>query len=394
MLRQLFLSYLIVIVVAGCGGSNRGLPATFANFIAVADIDGDGFLDVALSNVFLDGAPPHAGHIIVLFQNSAVPGTFLPLIELNVGTGATHVTLADLNADGMLDLISANSGTGSNSISVLIQDLAKPRSFLPRTDYAAATFPTATDTADMNGDGLVDIAVAASSLLIFFQDSASAGSFLPFVNIAAIQSSDVAIEDINADMRPDLVLASAGTTGSDGKLWVVLQDPVIAGNFLAPVSYSAGSQPSSVAIADLNADTRPDLAATGSGAPGTPGSATVAVLLQDSAKPGGFLGADQYAIGNSGHVVDIGDLNADNKPDLAVAHEDSVAVFLQEPAMAGIFELPVKYLFERQVLAVAIGDLNNDNLTDIAVAEDGAKIMYQAAGGGGVFLPPVQIYFP
>src|SRR5207249_1694859 len=91
--------------------------------------------------------------------------------------------------------------------------------------------------------------------------------------------------------------------------------------FSAPFqSFDTGAFPVSVAIADLNADGRPDLAVA------TAGSNTVSVLLGNG--DGTFRDKSEYFAGITPYSVTIGDLNGDGKPDLAVANSGSVSVLL------------------------------------------------------------------
>jgi hypothetical protein len=85
-------------------------------------------------------------------------GTFQTPVAYNVGTGPSAVVVADLNGDGLLDVATAN--TGGNSVSVL---LANPGGTLASAvDYAAGAAPVALAAADLRGDGEVDLIVADS----------------------------------------------------------------------------------------------------------------------------------------------------------------------------------------------------------------------------------------
>src|SRR5262245_50959800 len=82
--------------------------------------------------------------------------------------------------------------------------------------------------------------------------------------------------------------------------------------FSAPfLSYDVGNDPSSVALADLNADGRPDLAVANAQ------SATVSILLGNG--DGTFGTRTDLAVASHPRSVAIADLDADGRPDLAVA---------------------------------------------------------------------------
>src|SRR5262245_41036930 len=77
-------------------------------------------------------------------------------------------------------------------------------------------------------------------------------------------------------------------------------------------SFDVGKYPQSVAIADLNADSRPDLAVANSE------SNTVSILLGNG--DGTFGARTDFGTGDYPRFVAIADLNGDARPDLAVGN--------------------------------------------------------------------------
>src|SRR3954471_22165058 len=96
---------------------------------------------------------------------------------------------------------------------------------------------------------------------------------------------------------------------------VLVPSAPAAFSFGAAANFGAGSNPRSVAIGDLNADAKPDLAIVNNS------SGNVSVLLGDGT--GSFGAATNFAVGSGATSVAIDDLNADGKPDLAVTHTGS-----------------------------------------------------------------------
>src|SRR6202012_3999866 len=93
----------------------------------------------------------------------ASPFTDIPhfLTPINYSVpGATMVALADVNGDGILDIVSANgfSPTGDGGVSVLLGN--GDGTFKPAIKIAAGGSPTMVLVADFNNDGRADIAVA------------------------------------------------------------------------------------------------------------------------------------------------------------------------------------------------------------------------------------------
>src|SRR6266849_3525534 len=89
-------------------------PRAFATanqpiLLAVADLNGDGLLDVAVANW-------GSNNVSVLLGNG--DGSFQPSLSFPVGLNPFSVAVGDFNGDGRLDLAVAN--TGSNYVSVLL----------------------------------------------------------------------------------------------------------------------------------------------------------------------------------------------------------------------------------------------------------------------------------
>lgn len=81
-------------------------------FIATADMDGDGKLDLILVN--------SANAVLVYLGNG--DGTFQTPLEVGAGSGASRLAIGDFNGDGRLDLAVVN--TRDNTVSLLIQNSA------------------------------------------------------------------------------------------------------------------------------------------------------------------------------------------------------------------------------------------------------------------------------
>src|SRR5205814_1914064 len=90
--------------------------------------------------------------------------------------------------------------------------------------------------------------------------------------------------------------------------------------FAAKVDYPTGSNPVSVAAADLNGDGKPDLAVANLG------GNTVSVLLNNG--NGTFAARVDYTTGSTPWSVAAADLNGDGKPDVAVANINDNTVSL------------------------------------------------------------------
>jgi hypothetical protein len=279
-------TYMTAVNVATSGAPNQ---------VAIADVNADGHLDLVLADSSTNG------NAIVVLQDPANPGHFLAPTSLSTGAnGVAGVAAADLNGDGELDIVASVSDSSRNNgaVYVFLQSATSPGTFLAPVSYPAGARPQGVRIADLNGDGLPDIVVAnfgpgldgtgSAGVSVLLQDAANRGHFLPPITYATQGGAvDVAVGDLNGDGKPDLVVANLGPSPT-GSVSVLLQNPAQPGVFLSATSYAGFGQPLAVAIADLNGDGHPDIAVAD--------STSAIVLMQNAASPGTFAAAVQ--VGN------------------------------------------------------------------------------------------------
>ncbi len=374
-------------MLTACGEDGIGHidPFTMNTSVALGDLNGDGFLDLALSTEYVSGSSDHPGHVAVYLQDAANPGVFFSPKNYDVGTNSANIAISDLNNDGRLDLVVANSH--SNDVSVLLHDATSPDSFLPAVNYACGKYPDFVAIGDLNGDGRPDIAVSISGGVgILFQDPANPGSFLPAIFLTTSSgTSAVAIGDVNGDGKYDLVAISANPS----TIFIFIQEPNSPGTFLPAYTYGAGRQPLMVVINDINGDGLLDLVVVNYGEPSNGSNSTIMIRLQDPANPGQFPAETTYPSANFSSSVAVADLNGDGRPDLAVASSKGIRVFLQDTGTPGTFLTPQSYQAGNS-LSIAIGDLNGDGKPDLAL-EGGPWILFQNPSSPGIFAPVVNI---
>jgi hypothetical protein len=390
-----------VLLLAACsGGAGDAIPPFWMlSGLVVADIDGDGRVDVAVAATYVDGSPPHPGYVWIYRQTS--PGTFDAPLQFSVGPDPWGLSAGDFDGDGRTDLVAATSATvapqpnvigNSGGISVLRQDPAQAGSFLASQWVPTGGAPTDAAISQLTNDNLADVIVADGVLvngraLLLEQNPSIPGTLLAPVPLLAGSgkgSEDLAVADINGDGRSDLVLAAADA--------VAVFYQRAGGGFDPVVIVPAGLRVQGVAVADLDGDGRADIVVANAGnAPaGGTGGASVTVLRQTS--PGGFV-ATNIPVADGARRVAIGDLNGDGVPDIAVvslvyqAQQPSrVSVLLQSPvnrgqfAVIGVYDGPFSGNF------IAIGDVNGDGSEDIVVNE-GPSVLLQRAAAPGTFAP-------
>lgn len=286
------------------------------------------------------------------------------------GSGPQGIAMGDLNGDGQVDL--AVAAVDSNSVGVLFN--GGNGIFQAPHSYAAGAGARAVAIGDVNRDGKPDLVVAnADDGTVSVLLASGGGSFKPAVPYTAgVSPQAVVIDDLNADAKPDLIVPR----GNGGKVSILLG--LGTGAFKTAVQYAAGTMPQAVAAGDLNGDGKVDLVAANAG------SAEVRVLLGKGT--GAFQAGVRYAVGSTPEAVAIGDLNGDGKKDLAVANAGSANASVLLGKGDGTFNPAVHYAVGATPRSVSLSDFNGDGKLDLAVANaGGGNVSVLLGQGNGTF---------
>jgi hypothetical protein len=265
--------------------------------VATADFNGDGKADLVATNFI-------SGTLSLMFGNGNGSFSPAPGAPLSAGKNPSFVAVGDYNSDGVPDM--AVTSAGDHAVNVFLNNGDGSFRPAPGGPIAAGTNPVSAVAADLNRDGIQDLAITDylnNTLRILLGNGD--GSFRPGVGPIGVGSHPVAVgvADFNADGFLDLSVANSGNSSGVGHTMTVLLGSG-DGSFVAEVGspFAIGLQPAGLAIADFNRDGVPDIADADSIAFNTPG--TVTVLLNSVNAPivahgdlAVFGSADHQAIG-------------------------------------------------------------------------------------------------
>ena len=288
--------------------------------------------------------------------------------SFTLSAAPTSVASGDLNGDGHPDLIVTRLGSGS--ISVLLGN--GKGGFSAGVDYAAGTSVSNALVADFNGDGKLDVAVTDSTTgsidVLFGNGDGTFGK--PEVYPSLGNAVALAAGRFTTSGQIDLAVASA--TGVS----VLLNDGT--GHFSAAAPVAAGSQPRSLAAADLKATGHEDLIVANQ-------DGTLTVLLSDGSGHFTAQPAISAARGPLSSVI-AGDFNGDGKLDLALAQANSNAVTVLLGNGDGSFQPGVNYTVGNGPARLVLGDFNGDGAADlVSISQISNTFSVLLGNGDGTF---------
>jgi hypothetical protein len=384
-----------IIVFLGNGDGTFSDPGQFATTAhatpLVADVHGDGTDDVLVFD----------GHGNILYRQGVPgqPGSFEPPVTVNPGNPSRDIAwVPDTSQGPMLASVDAHD----DAISFYAY---RNGGLVQIGSLATGKLPAQIIAADLNGDGLTDLVVRNAgdgTLLVFyatpFDRSKYIGplnpqlippSFLPPVTLpVGIGASDVQSVDSTGGGTLDLVVTNK-LTGQ-----VTILHNLGDGTFAAPVPYRAGTGLSAIdpgSTPEVTSQEETGGVAAGPLTPGgltslmtaNPGSNTMGIL----AGLGGGRFANPVSIETPAPIqfVRMGDFTGNGVSDLAALTAHGVSIYLGDGK--GGFSKPVTYDAGPDPTGLTVADLNHNGHADLLIGNAYGDVLILGNQGNGTFAP-------
>jgi FG-GAP-like repeat/Bacterial Ig-like domain/Secretion system C-terminal sorting domain len=353
------------------GGGSEVVVGNTPGGIATADVDDDGDIDLLAAN---------SGSNTVSVRLNNGNGMFTAGSEVPVESSPLGMATADIDGDGDLDLLAANSG--SASVSVRINNgngtFTVP-AIAANGRVAAGNMPQAVTMADVDGDGDLDILVAnyvfSPNGTVSVRLNNGMGVFGGGSTVSVDSGTlDVAVGDIDNDGDVDLLTANffnstVSVRFNDGN-----------GNFTGSQNMLVGRGVQSIVVADVNRDGYVDFLTADNQLQG-------AVNVRINNGQGSFSSGADVPLGFSVVGVTAADVDGDNDLDILASSYNSLTVNVRLNNGSGQFTSGADLAMAGRPLKLAAADVDGDGdldfITSVAITGNPGAVSVRINNGTG-----------
>ena len=335
------------------------------NWIAVADVNGDGFDDVIMPN----DVPNGSGGIAIL--NGRSDGSLAAPVILSMVTPYA-LLVGDVDDDGIPDLVSVTqSGANNSAVTVFHGDGHGNFQQTAVSQVPYLGIPVFSYLSDLDGDGLPDVVLtgengAANTSAIQWLRNTGQGNFTLAATLATInQFSYFVIGDLNRDGRPDIVYSTENSQSGPIVVHALINQG--SGQFSDTPTTGLNGIGGLANIIDFNLDGIPDLVVQAVQPSG------VLQLYSFAGKgDGSFQQVSSVTISPPGYRVYpfvVGDFDHDGFPDLAGSDGETEPSHILYLFGDGHGNFTPQTVVGPQGGPAAVGDINGDGHRDVVVPD-------------------------
>jgi hypothetical protein len=347
--------------------------------IATGDFNGDGLAD------FVVGQEGDSTLGITVFLSNS-DGSMQSGVNYGAGGQMYYVTVADLNGDGKLDIVSVDDSAGVVQVFTGNGDGTFVQGSTFATDTAGGPYPQGLVAGDFNHDGKADVAVLNSNnynVGILLGDG-NGGFGTPTTYPISQYAYDLTAADLNGDGFLDVAVPLDNT----GNVAIFMANNDSSGTFQPESDAAFGGQYlRGIAAGDLNGDGKVDLAVTSDDNLGN------GIMVALGNGDGTFQAAAGYASTLQNFsiwdpytsYIRMLDLDADGKLDLIYTNAEYGTVAVMQGNGDGTFSSPIEFPVGGFGWDIAVADVNGDGATDVVTADDdmsGVTVLLNANGSG------------
>jgi len=335
--------------------TNKTGPQTRIYGAAAADLDDDGWLDLATVNEV-------SGDVRVFLNNADGTATFGPMLPREpIGFEASPNDTADFNNDGFIDLCVAAASSHSVAILLGVGD----GTFAPAQEISVVSEPHGIAALDVDGDGDLDIVnanVGSSNLALLLNNGSGVFGAPSYFEGGVSGEYGLAAADMDGDGITDLVVA--GRNGEEVATMLGDGD----GTFTAAgPAQSTGGSTWVLVVGDIDGDGIMDAATANNG------DGNIGVLIGEG--DGTFEPVTTIAIGSHIPSVDLGDLDGDGDLDMVVSSYGGGFWRWFRNDGAGNFTVVEDFQAPDNPSCAVLFDADNDGDLDLGLTDEIADVV-------------------
>ena len=283
----------------------------------------------------------------------------------NSGVFRVNTVFADLNGDGLVDLLEAGTTSGYHSLNRYLNNGAG--GFGPGVETRSSFYIADLAVGDVDNDGDIDyLLVDTNTDMVTVGYNDGRGTFGQTVRIPVGESpARVTLGDVDGDGDLDFITANGGPSGNV-RLSIGRNDG--AGSFVVSTTTPMPSPTREVALGDLDGDGDLDLVAT-------QGNSTMLAVVRFNDGTGTFSGTDQLLFsGSGGGDVKLADADGDGDLDAFIGAANRTSVMLAENnGSGGFINLRSILTLASSSSDLAVGDVDGDGDLDLLVTTIGTN---------------------